>query len=265
MISIVMTYYNRQYQLSKTLESLKQYNPKDFNVIIVDDGSTEDIVLQILPYEVTILKVENKIYPDPGYAYNIGFNQALKNKPEIIIIQNAECYHVGDILEYAKRVNEKTYISFGCFSINEELTFKEFNINELLIKNEHGVYDRNFGTLGYDGQTAWYNHPIFRRAELHFCAAITTENLIKLNGFDERYCFGIAYEDNYFVQQIKNLGLTIEITETPFVVHQWHYYRHLIRPDIDNLLAINRKLHLTIMPNGIRSVHLLTPNLDGNS
>jgi glycosyltransferase involved in cell wall biosynthesis len=46
MISIVITYFNRQKQLNKTLDSFKDYNPKDFNVVIVDDGSDEPIVLK---------------------------------------------------------------------------------------------------------------------------------------------------------------------------------------------------------------------------
>jgi glycosyltransferase involved in cell wall biosynthesis len=260
MISIVCTYYNRQFQLTKTLESLRQYDPKDFNVIIVDDCSTEDIILQKLPYEVTVIKLKDKIYPNSAHVFNIGFNQALKNNPDIIIMQNAECYHVGDILGYAKRVTEKTYISFGCFSLDEKTTFSDHDIKNLLVEKNFGsTYDGQGAS--YDGQFAWYNHPVYRRAEVHFCAAITAKNLIKLNGFDERYCFGIAYEDNYFIQQIKNLGLTIEITERPFVVHQWHYYKHLINPDKDQLVEINRKLHSELMPNGIRAKHLVTPDL----
>jgi glycosyltransferase involved in cell wall biosynthesis len=254
-----MAYYNRQYQLTKTLESLKQYDPKDFNVVIVDDCSTEDVVIQVLPYEVSVIKYREKKYPNSAHIYNTGFNYALLKKPEIILIQNAECYHVGDVLGYAKNVTDENYITFGCFSIDEALTFKENNIDDLLLKNANGVTDIAGAT--YDGQTGWYNHPIYQPTALHFCSVITTKNLIEINGFDERYCQGIAYEDNYFLQQIKNLGLKVEITEKPFVVHQWHYYKNLIPANKNELMERNRVLHWSLMPNGIRAVHKLTPDL----
>jgi GT2 family glycosyltransferase len=42
-IGIVPTYYNRNAHLINTLASFKQYNPQNFFVVIVDDGSPEDI------------------------------------------------------------------------------------------------------------------------------------------------------------------------------------------------------------------------------
>ena len=97
-----MTYYNRQSQLIKTLKSFRQYNPKEFNVVIVDDGSPQDIKLPNMPFAVTIIKMRNKYWTQGDPAYNAGFKYALQSDSDVIIIQNAECYHLGNILNVAK-------------------------------------------------------------------------------------------------------------------------------------------------------------------
>src|ERR1035437_7092801 len=127
MIAIAMTYLDRQAQLNKTLESFRQYDPKDFFVVIVDDGSPEDIILPELPFEVTVLKTYNKTWSQGDPAWNCGFKIALEQNPEIIILQNAECYHSGDILNYAKRVTDESHISFGCYSLSQGDAFKVIN------------------------------------------------------------------------------------------------------------------------------------------
>ena len=157
-----MTYYNRQEQLLNTLKSFLKYDPKEFIVVIVDDGSAEDIKLPTFDFDVTVLKVENKKWIQCDPSFNMGFHYALLKEPEIVIIQNAECYHVGNILEYARRVTDSTYIAFGCYSQgNGE------GIGSVI--NNRGA---SFG-----GESAWYNHPIYRPVGFHFCSAITGSNL----------------------------------------------------------------------------------------
>lgn len=205
MISIVVAYFEREKQLLRTLESFKQYDPGDFNVVIVDNGSKEDLILPKLPYEVKQVKLTGM----PGhcvFTYNAGFLESLDS--DIIIMQGAECCHQGNVIEYAKRVTDSTYISFGCYSLSEKETPETVVINNRC--------------QTFDGDSAWYNHPVYNGRGLNFCSAITTKNIIKLNGFDERFGYGCAYEDDYLLHQISMLGLTVEITADPFVFHQWH-------------------------------------------
>jgi glycosyltransferase involved in cell wall biosynthesis len=255
-VSIVMTYYNRQAQLNKTLESFKDYNPKDFNVIIVDDGSDEPIDLtEKYDFDIKILRITNKIWIQGDPSWNTGFFYALQSCPDVVILQNAECYHVGDVLGYAQTVTDKTYISFGCFSLNELETFREHDIHDLLRRNDF--------ICSHDGDLAWYNHPKHRPYAYHFCAAITAKNLVKLNGFDERFSFALAFDDDYFLHQVKCLGLKVEITEKPFVVHQWHYSK--INPDKNKLWDVNRELFNELKKEkNYRAKHVLTYDLMEN-
>jgi glycosyltransferase involved in cell wall biosynthesis len=241
-----MTYWNRQRLLEKTLYSYSLSESKDFNVIIIDNNSDEDIKHIAVPFEVEIIKLTNQKWANNYIsAHNYGFFHALKKNPDIILITHSECYHQGDVITYAKRVTDETYISFGCYSL------KEGEKPEIAEMNRRGNI--------FDGDSAWYNHPIYRPAKHHFCSAITAKNLRKLNGFDERFCNGVAYDDDYFVEQIKRLGLKIEETDYPFVFHQWHYSAWKNNPD---LIYHNRGIFDSLKyETDYRAMHLLSPDL----
>lgn len=245
-----MTYYDRQYQLDRTLSSLKSED--DFFVVIVDDNSPEDVRLPITDFCVMVKKVRDKKWVNGVPAWNIGFKCAMDYGADKIIIQNAECYHVGDVIKCANRVKDDEYMTFGCYSANKVTTFSNKNISEVIKKNNIGA--------SKDGQNAWYNHSTLRPVAYHFCSAITAGNLRKLNGFDERFAYGLAYEDNYFLHQVKTLGLKVSIIDSPFVVHQWHYDTEL--PDKELYVHHNRILYPQLVKDKTyRAVHMITPEL----
>jgi glycosyltransferase involved in cell wall biosynthesis len=248
-IIVVMTYYERQKQLTNTLLSLNRSVCDNFEVIIVDDGSKEDIVLPDLKYETTLLKLHNKKWTNPEPVYNTGLYCAMLREPDIIILQNAECYHVGDILEHAKRVTDKTYISFGCYSAGENFDLNNYQLN-------------NIGA-SFNGQESWYNHPGLRSSGYDFCSAITAKNMMLLNGYDERFSEGIGYGDDYLLARIKAMGLKVEITENPYVIHQWHY-NISESENKSSLVEKNRILFDTLKTNPeIKAKHIFTLDLCG--
>jgi GT2 family glycosyltransferase len=245
MISVVMTYHNRQEQLNRTLESISKTKYEDFEVIIVDDRSEKDITISGYPFKIHILKLIGgytfqRQWFNSGIPYNVGFYFALLRNPEVIIIQNAESYHQGDIISHAANVPLNEYWSYHCYSLSENELPTPLNI-------------RDKGA-SFDGESAWYNHETYRPAAYHFCCALRTENLRKLNGFDERFIDGKDYEDNYFVHQVRTLGLKIKFIRDPFVFHQWHYSGN--RPAGP---ANNRDLYFEFLKeNNYRAKHLVT-------
>jgi GT2 family glycosyltransferase len=246
MISIVMTFYQRHKQLLKTLDSFRDY--KDFNVVIVDDNSPDDIKLGNYPFEVHILKLSQKNWINPAPVFNFGFNYAIKLKSDIIVLQNAECYHVGDILSAVRdHLTDKNYLSFAAYSLgkDQDIDFRAFNMK---------------GAVS-NGDSAWYNHSIYRPEAFHFCCAITTENLRKLNGFDERFAPMLGWEDNYFIHQIRTLGLKINIIDNPFVLHQYHYDVKAFTFDAG--LYYNTKNYCDALKRDkqYRAFHTITPDL----
>lgn len=246
--AIVMTYFERYEQLKNTLKSITQY--KDTRVTIVDDCSPSGIPIShlLLANRIygRIISPQKKTWTSNCIPFNMGFEAALEDNPDIVIIQNAECYHAGDIVGYAeKHLTDDNYISFGCYSLPKDSPIPPPVLWPV--------------GASFDGEGAWYNHPIHRAVGYHFCSAITAKNLRKLNGFDERFAYGLAYEDNMFLHQVRNLGLKIEITAEPYVFHQWHYEnKHndpfLIKKNADLFSDLKQS-------NDYRAIHIITPDL----
>lgn len=251
MISIVSAYHNRKDLLFNTLKSIELYNDVDIEYIIIDDCSDEshrvEDFLNIFPF-LKIIRVEkkDKWYINPCVVFNKGFKIA---KGDIIIIQNPECLHIGNVLGVASKIKDDEYISFGCYSINKE---KTDNLTNLLHNKENKnlsidsllrVIEPEYRVVGSDGDNGWYNHPTIRPVGYHFCSAITKKSLEDLGGFDERYAMGIAYDDDEFLTRVKKKGLKIKITTHPFVTHQWHYSGHNYQNmDTNELIKKNRNL-----------------------
>lgn len=260
MISIVMAYYERQSQLEKTLWSFAQSKYKDFNVIIVDDCSPTDIIIPSVSFDVTVIK--NKVKSlNSVPVFNQGFCEALKHKPDVVIIHNPECYHVGDVLLRAKDVRDDEYLTFGCYNLDRTTCESDYDIMAVIEKDNHVTMMDENGDWG--NRNGWGNHPIYDPVAFHYCAAITAENLCKLNGFDERFAYGLSFDDDYLVRQVRNLGLKIEITSYPFVVHQWHENTQKMSQHYDLWKANERVLYELIPLKEYRAKHLITPDLCG--
>lgn len=224
MISIVTAYYNRRKLFERTLNSIsKTKYDGDFEVIAVDDGSRTEERLEDLTKKYPFLKV---IYLDPSkkwyhnscVPFNIGIRAAKGDK---IILQNPECYHYDDILlKTYIELNDKNYLSFACFSLDKYTTdhFEEVFNSDYLQKL---IQQNNFSPIA-DGEAGWYNHSKYRPKAYHFCTAITSKNMKKLGGFDERFALGIAYDDDELIDRINRI-LEIKFFDKTIVLHQNHY------------------------------------------
>jgi hypothetical protein len=259
-ITLLVNHFERFKQLRRTLKSIHNSSYKNLFVVILDHNSpsfTDNIVdLEELYPEYLFLQ---KPKPTDNWyssivSYNWGINYILKyEKPDIIMIQDAECYHEGDVITKASEITDGEYLSFAAFSTDEQTFLRddfENVIKDIALNSKEGVWG--------NGVNAWYNHPIYRGVGYGFCCAITTDNMCKLNGFDERYMDGVAYGDDDWIRRIKKLGLKIEIPTDPFVVHQWHYDKNY---SINGtLLEKNRDIYNEISNTepGYKAKHLIT-------
>jgi hypothetical protein len=125
MISIVTAYHNRKDLFINTLKTIDKFKGNnEIEVIAVDDCSTEEHriedLVNIFPFlKVIRIEKENKWYINPCVVFNIGFKEV---KGDVIIIQNPECLHIGDVISESSKINENEYLSFGCYSIDKNKT-----------------------------------------------------------------------------------------------------------------------------------------------
>lgn len=243
MISIVTSYYNRKKLFEETLKSIQKSRVKDIEFIVVDDGSDPGQRLESLQSRYPFLKIirlerADKWYINPCVPFNIGIREAKGDK---IVLQNPECLHVHDVLACVEdELTDENYISMSCYAVSPEQ-------NKLVPShNAHGTLDQFIRTLPqqiYRGGDlpGWYNHSTIRPTHFHFCAAISRNNMAKLNGFDERFSNGIGYDDDEIVARIKMLGLKMIIKDDVSVIHQ-HHPTLWAHPNGAYLCEVNRRI-----------------------
>lgn len=234
MFSICMAYFNRKQQLYKTIESINESSVKDYELVIVDDGSDEAHKLNLDELKilsrgtVQLLEIDkvNKTWFNPCIAFNIAFSAASKDK---IIIQNPETLHLGDCLNKANELLDNTnYLSFHTIALNKTDTNNLYKHtgNDSISFYMKPIIDNTAhlrpGTHPYQGTTIWYNHKVYRPVHYHFLSAITKENLFKLGGFDERYKDDHSWDDNEFLARIGRLNLNKTFVENPIGIHLYH-------------------------------------------
>ena len=269
MISIVMTHYNRTHLLERTLFSLTLNKTRDFEVVLVDDASTKEELEKLRElkneYEkhfiirlITINETE-KWYDNPCIPFNIGLKAAAG---DITIIQNAECYHLGNIVDYIEKRKDyfepdpenkkelnvwgehngkyidpniqtyrkeyRRYMSFACYNINKDQCQKitQNPPHEEVLDIINPIY--NHQIIHGEGE-GWFDHPDHRPLGYHWCNAYATKDLKKLKYFDERFSKGTAYDDDDLAFRTKKILNTIWVN-SPMVIHQWHglgnYYKN---------------------------------------
>ena len=230
-ISIVMAFYNRQELLNKTLESLDKSSVKDYELIIVDDASAVPLVCP----RAKIIRVEkkDKWYNCSCVAWNRGLREATG---DIVILNSPECYHAGDILAYAQEnLRPNLYLAFGCYAISKKET-EDFQRGIMPAIENHIINSGN----------GWYNHSRYRPVAYHFCSAILRKDLDMIGGFDERYAYGVAFDDDEFIRTIRYMGMDVRIVDSPYVIHQYHTHFEFDSPSVWQAPhALNQALYNT--------------------
>lgn len=232
LFSIVMTYYNRRKQILNTLNNFQtEYKSKNYNfeVIIVDDNSIIEEQLHDIPdmysFPIKYILIDSNEKGDrvnPGGAYNKGFAEA---SGDIVIIQNSECYHIGDILKHCKEnLTENDYFSYSCFAgkdfDNSDKLLSHYKLNKNTFSFKLANSPQKAATMG-----KWYNHPVIRPVGYHFCSAIYRSKLELIGGFNKKFNEGYCFDDDVFLMEIKyNLKLNIRIIppNSVMVIHQYY-------------------------------------------
>ncbi len=107
--SIIVPVYNRPNEIRELLESLRTSTLSDFEVIIVDDGSTESAESVILSFKNYLnLKYHVKENSGPGLTRNFG---AKKAKGDTLIFVDSDCLIPSNYLEEVD--NNSGYDAFG--------------------------------------------------------------------------------------------------------------------------------------------------------
>lgn len=171
--SIVIPVYNEERDIGECLESLNKQSFKDFEIIIVDDGSIDNTVKIASKYKVQIIKGKHK---GPGFSRNLGVRKA---KGEILVFIDADMTFdkeylknlikpfkdnkiIGTTHDYELATNLKNKYSklWGEVRVSKE-NAKNVKIFRAIRKKkflEMGGFDSKYGYA--DDQTFWFKYKI---------------------------------------------------------------------------------------------------------
>lgn len=117
LISIVIPVFNEEKEIRSCLSSLQKQSYKPFEIIVVDDGSTDNTlgIIKNLKHQIKALKLLHQNHQGPGSARNLGAKGA---SGEILIFVDADMtFHRNFIKDLTLPILQGKTI--GTFSKNE--------------------------------------------------------------------------------------------------------------------------------------------------
>lgn len=124
MISIVLPSYNGEKYIEATIESVLQQTYREFELIVVNDASTDStskIIEKYLKKDNRVKVINNEINKKLPYSLNIGFDNAKGN--EFTWISDDNVFHEKALEEMHKKLYENPKIDFvyaNYFLINKD-------------------------------------------------------------------------------------------------------------------------------------------------
>lgn len=119
--SVIIPLYNKEDYVEKTIKSIINQSFNEFEIIIVDDGSTDNsfhIASQFIDPRIKIIKQSNK---GVGAARNIGINNS---KADYIALLDADdCWYMNHLFELKKQID--IFPDAGLYCNNYEVLYSK--------------------------------------------------------------------------------------------------------------------------------------------
>lgn len=209
-LSVIVATYNRKDELKDLLESFSRQTlpPEHYEVIIVDDGSTDGTDLLIkelklsLPFPIHYYYQPNQ---GPGRARTVGMQKATG---DIFIFVDSDCIVPPHYLENVRVVFETTQTdAFG----GPDRTEKNFSPWDKAVNYTMTSFLTTGGIRGSSGRKLARYYP------RSFNMGLRRSVYEKIGGFGSLYHYG---EDIEFSHRILTSGAKVAFVEDAFVYHR---------------------------------------------
>lgn len=265
-ISVILSTYNRPDALEMVLRSLEVQTWKDFEVVVADDGSTEETRNAVDRFQSqSTLKLKQVWHEDNGFrAAEIRNKAVAASEGEYLVFLDGDCMVFPDFLAEHARLHEKNRFTTG----NRILLSQDFT--EEVLRDKLPLHQWTFFqwiTARFEGKTnrllPLLRLPLgfLRKLKPRKWLGVKTCNLgmwrqdfFDVNGFDESYQ-GWGYEDSDLVIRIMNKEVfRMEGRFAIPVMHLWHPLNHS-SSTADNLKRLDTVIqsNTTRVDNGVHS------------
>ncbi len=233
-ISIIISTYNRPDALMCVLGSLNQQDCMLFEVVVADDGSTEDTKLAIDQFrEKAKYTIHHVWQKDEGFRLAQIRNKAVaKSSEEYLIFLDGDCVVFPDYISKHIELAELGYFVRGSRIMLSEDYTNEFIAKEIqtsditlgkLFQLKLGkkinrilpLARLKLGTIRKLKKTAWYGAKGCN-------IAIWRSDYYAVDGFDERYVGWGREDSDIVIRLIRNNVYRKEGIYAVSVLHLWH-------------------------------------------
>lgn len=263
--SLIISFYNRIDFLILVLSGIEVQTFNDFEVIIADDGSREEIVEEIKSMSKNYyFPIKHIWHEDKGFRKNKILNQAImQSSSEYLIFIDGDCIpHKEFIKEHYFNREEKTCLTGRRVNLSKKITEK---LTPDLIKQNY--LEKNNFLLFWDsllGNTIDFEKGIYLKSKilrkivnkksrgiLGSNFSVHKNDLLAINGFDERYEAPSIGEDSDLQFRLELNGVIIKsLNNIAIQYHLYHPLQKRLQTNLD-LFEQVKKDSITFTPYGI--------------
>jgi len=266
-LSLIISFYNKLSNLKLILASLEIQSYSDFEVLIADDGSSDDVCRELKDIiQSSQLDIRHIWHEDQGWRKNIILNQAiLASLGDYLLFIDGDCILHRRCLEEhilhrrkgwiiaGRRVNLSLRASAGITPriVHKGSLWKSSLVrmawDSLSHKNTHfenAIYIRN----------SWLRSRINKKDKgvlgSHF--SIFKDDILAVNGFDERFLHPAVGEDTDLELRLRRNGIKVQTLK--HIAIQYHLYHESLPREESNLRIMeeNNLHNVRYTPYGIR-------------
>lgn len=212
MISIVCPAYNREKYITQTIDSILNQTYKDFELIIVDDGSTDSTLNIITEYAKKDSRIK-AIHQENGGASSARYNGYLNASGEYFTLLDSDDLWKDTLLENQVKLMETGSYDYVCCCLremsNEEIEKESLVFNEeCIIKEYSGIELYKKSSMEGGIATSWavlFNKHYFDKE---------MERFISIR---DKYPYGF-FNDSFTSAQLLCMGNKIALINNVFVL-----------------------------------------------
>ncbi|MCU7494895.1 MAG: glycosyltransferase [Ignavibacteria bacterium] len=264
-VSVIISFYARIDYLRLLFAGFERQSFKDFEVIVADDGSGEEVSRELEKLSrVASFPVVHLWHEDKGFRKNKILNRAISvSASDYLIFVDGDCVpHSRFVEEHFMNRKEKTCLAGRRVNLSEKIT-KMLDYGKV----KDGFLERRTMLLIWDGlfgksfdveKGFYFESPALRnffnskkRGIVGCNFSLHKKDFISINGFDERYEKPSIGEDSDVQFRLELEG--VEIKSVNHMAVQYHLY-HVLQVRPEENLELFRKIKeskLAFTPFGI--------------
>ena len=251
-ISLIISIYNKVDFLKLVLDSLEFQSLKNFEVILSDDGSNEESLAELKKLvKLYSFMIKHEWHIDDGWNKNAILNKSIiACESSYIVFIDGDCVlHSHFLEEHYLGKSTNTLLTGRRINLSKKISN---NITSKSIKNGYlsseifleSLWDSIWSGSRDVEQGIYVKSELVRRflnrkdkGVLGSNFSISKQNLLEVNGFDERFNFPAAGEDTDLEARLRRKGIKIKSVRNQAI--QYHLFHKQLERNKERLIYLD--------------------------